>query len=196
LLNQPDGTTSPLNPNLGFKVAIVPGSEIVTGPDQNAGPNFGQPVRYVRVSTNPGPNQYRINYTAQPEPGVSNAVPDYSLLGLSGTALGGFDPDVYDPQNFTSAIIQPQFKAGYLQLNSDPNTPIPAGNIRVSYRFQFTGAQSSAAPGAKTDIFAVDYDSRELMSILLSIRNYPQSNLPNPQNVTLKATAKVRNFIR
>jgi hypothetical protein len=196
LLNQPDGTTSPLNPNLGFKVAVVPGSEIVTGPDQNAGPNFGQPVRYVRVSTNPGPNQYRINYTSQLEPGLNGGAPDYSLIGLSGAALSGFDPDVYNAQNFASAIIQPQFKPGYIQLNSDPNTPIPDGNIRVSYRFQFTGAQSGAATGAKTDIFAVDYDSRELMSILLSIRNYPQSNLPNPQNVTLKATAKVRNFIR
>jgi prepilin-type N-terminal cleavage/methylation domain-containing protein len=194
VVNQPDGTLSPLNPNLGFKVAIVPGSEVVIGPDQNPGPNYGLPVRYVRVNTNPGPNQYRFNYTNLPEPGVSAV--DYSLLGLTGPALTGFDPNVYDAQNFTSAIIQPQFKVGYVQLNSDPNTPIPTGPIRISYRFQFTGAQPKGAAGAESDILAVDYDSRELMSILLTIRNYPQSNQPNAQNVTLKATAKVRNYIR
>ena len=193
-LNQPDGTPSPLNPGLGFKVAIVPGSEVVIAPDQLPGPNYGQPVRYVRVNTVPGPNQYRINYTNLQEPGSGSI--HYTLLGLGGTALARFDPSVYDPQNFTSAIVQPQFKVGYVQFNSDPNAPIPSGNIRISYRFQFTGAQAATAAGAQSDVFAVDYDSRELMSILLTIRNYPQSNQPNPQNVTLKATAKVRNYIR
>jgi len=190
---QADGTPSPLAPQFGFKAAIVPGSEIVFGPDQIPGPNYGNPIRYVRVNGEPGPNQYRINYTNLKEPN------DYTLLGLSGTALSGFDPNVYDAQQFTSAVIQPQYRAGYLQLNSNPNQPIPNGNIQVAYRFQFTGARTGSAlasGGLRSDAFAVDYDSRELMSILLTIRAYPQSNAPNPQNVTLKASAKVRNYIR
>lgn len=190
---QQDGTPSPLDPTFGFRVGIVPGSETVIGPDQQPGPNYGQPIRYVRVNSTPGLNQYRINYTNLAEP------TDYALLGFGGTALAGFDRNNYDAQNLISAVFQPQFRVGYIQLNSDPNIAIPVGNFRINYRFQFTGTRTGSAaelPGAKTDLFAVDYDSRELMSILLTIRNYPQSNAPNPQNVTLKATAKVRNYIR
>jgi prepilin-type N-terminal cleavage/methylation domain-containing protein len=184
-----DGTDSPLYPDpaRGFaRARIVPGSEIVTGPDQNPGPNFGQPVRYTRVTREPGPNQYRINYVDLPEPTnpVTNAV-DYSVLapGLPNP------PAIYDPNDFTSAIIQPRFKAGYIQLNSDPNVPLPGGtgNITVSYRFQFNGSK---------DIFTADYDSRQLMGINLTIRNYPQSTNPNPQMVTLKGAATVRNVLR
>jgi hypothetical protein len=61
------------------------------------------------------------------------------------------------------------------------------GRIRVAYRFQFTNA---------TDTVRVDYDTRQLMQILVTIRNYPQSSVPNPQTVTMKATANVKNFIR
>jgi len=43
---------------------------------------------------------------------------------------------------------------------------------------------------------AVDYDTRQLMEVLLTVRNYAQTTLPNPQYVTLKATATVRNPIR
>jgi hypothetical protein len=204
-----DGSNGPLNPSLGFKGRIVPGSEIVYGPDQIAGPNYGQRVRYVRTTKNPGPNQYRINYTDLAEPRNAGGAIDYTLLGLTAPAVTGFDPTKYDPQNFISAIIQPQFKAGYVQFCSDPNVPIPGddgdntnGNqseIRVFYRFQFTsgrtGSQASKT-ASNADVFAVDYDSRQLMNVLLTIRNYPQSNLPNPQSVTLKSTATVRNYIR
>ncbi|OJU63001.1 MAG: hypothetical protein BGO01_03405 [Armatimonadetes bacterium 55-13] len=184
---QIDGSISPLHPTQGFgRAKIVPGTEVVIGPDQHSGPNFGQPVRYTRTTSNPGPNQYRINYVDQPEP------TDYSLYGLPNP------PAVYDPASFVSAVFQPRFKAGYIQLNSDPNVALPAGNIRVYYRFQFTGGQpvGSLPNSAKQDTYAVDYDTRQLMSILLTIRNYPQSNLPNPQTVTLSATAKVRNYLR
>jgi len=188
-----DGSNTPLRPELGLKASVVPGSEMVEGPDQNPGPNYGLRIRYARVQGAPGINQYRINYADLAEP------TNYALIGLGGTALAGFLPDSYDPQNFVSAIVQPQYKAGYLQLNSDPNSPLPPGEIRVSYRFQFTKTRtgtSAQLAGLKTDVFAVDYDSRELMTILVSIRNYPQSNLPNAQTVSLQTTAKVRNYIR
>ncbi len=196
-----DGTLSPLYPlavggavsGLG-KGAIVPGSEEVYGPNQLPGASFGTRVRYTRTTRRPvGPNQYLINYVDQPEP------TDYTLLGLAPGNLAGFNPGLYNPQNFVSAVIQPRFKKGYLAFNSDPNVPLPTGDIVVSYRFQFTNSQSGAPStisGNKADIIAVDYDTRQLMSVLLTMRNYPQSTIPNPQNVTLRATATVRNYIR
>lgn len=191
--NQLDGSISPMDPSGGFgRTKIVPGSDVVVGPDQNPGPNYGEPVRYTRTTRTPGPNQYKINYVDLPEP-------DYSLYGLPNP------PANYTAADFTSAVFQPRFKVGYIQLNSDPNVPLPAGNIRVYYRFQFTGGRSAGSSAsmdadpvnaAKQDAVAVDYDTRQLMSVLLTIRNYPQSNIPNPQTVTLSATAKVRNYLR
>jgi prepilin-type N-terminal cleavage/methylation domain-containing protein len=170
----------------GFpRAQIVPGSEIVTGPDELPGPNQGNEIRYTRSTGNPGPNQYKINYTALPQPA------DYHVLGLTDADLNGFNPAVYDPTNLVSAVFQARYMPGYIQLNSDPAVPIPAGQnpipIRVSYRFQFTQS---------TDSYAVDYDTRQVMSLLVTVRNYPQSNVPNPQTVTLKANATVRNVLR
>jgi prepilin-type N-terminal cleavage/methylation domain-containing protein len=199
-----DGTLTPLFPNYiagtatGFtredtnrgttvsRVFIVPGSEEVFGPDQLDGPNYGQRIRYVRVNGEPGPNQYRINYTDLPEP------EDYTLT--FGSAAQATPPPTYLPGNVTSAVLQPRFRAGYIQLNSNPTSPLPDGAFQVSYRFQFTGgAAGSNQPG---DRLAVDYDTRQLISVLLTMRNYPQASVPNPQSVTLKATATVRNYVR
>ncbi|AIE85771.1 type II secretion system protein [Fimbriimonas ginsengisoli] len=211
-----DGTPSPLFPNpitgqaTGFvyptpdggnrsRVQIVPGSDTVYGPDQLPGPNYGSEVRYTRISTgDPGPNQYKINYADLQEPTNSSGSIDYSVQ-FDGISMAGFNPRTYDPQNIVSAVLQPRFKVGYIKFNSDPNVPLPEGNIRVSYRFYFTGqrAGQAAIPGqTKTSSFAVDYDTRQLMNVLLTIRNYPQSSIPNPQTVTLKSTATVRNYTR
>lgn len=172
-----DGASGPLHPVTGFpRIQVVPGSEIVYGPDQNPGPNYGQAIRYLRTTRDPGPNQYRINYVDLPEP------TDYpGLLGVPAP------PAVYDANDFTSAIVQPRFKAGYLQFNSDVNTPLPQGNISVYYRFQMT---------RPNDTFAVDYDTRRVLTIRLTVRNYPQTTVPNPQDVTLSGTATVRNYVR
>lgn len=182
-----DGAVSPISPDpaTGFSNAsIVPGSEQIFGPDQIDGPHYGKKIRYVRTTREPGPNQYRINYTDLAEP-------DYAVLGLP------VPPTAYTPTNFMSAVYQPRFRAGYVQFNSDPNVPLPGDDpatasvneaqIQVFYRFQFSHPQ---------DVIAVDYDSRQVMSVLVTIRNYPQSSAPNPQTVTLRSTAEVRNFIR
>ena len=129
-----------------------------------------------------GPDQYKINY-------VDVAEPDYTIMGVPPP------PPTYDPTNLTSAVIQPRFKAGYIQLNSDPNAPIPNGDgtpgttrlFQVFYKFQFTHP---------SDAFAVDYDSRQVMSINLTIRTFPQSNFPNAAGIAVKTSAIVRNFIR
>ena len=198
-----DGTYGPLFPSsynsggapvvinglqTGFpRTQIVPGSEVVTGPDQLPGPNFGNEIRYTRTTGDPKANQYKINYTQLPQPA------DYHVLGLTDADLAGFDPNVYDPTNMVSAVFQARYMPGYIQLNSDPAVPIPSGStstvpIRVSYRFQFTQSNDSVA---------VDYDTRQVMSVLLTVKNYPQASLnPNPQSVTLKANATVRNVLR
>ncbi|MER3495491.1 MAG: hypothetical protein C4320_00880 [Armatimonadota bacterium] len=175
-----DGLASPLHPDpsIGFaRTRIVPGSEEVFGPDATPGPNYGQETLYHRTTRDvPGPNEYRINYVDQPEPA------SYA------TVWGTTEPPVaYSATNFVSAVIQPRYKAGYLQLCSEPNIPLPNGPIRVSYRFQMNGSQ---------DVVSVDYSTRSLISVLLTIRAFAQSNLPTPPSVSLKATATARNLLR
>ena len=188
---QGDRTPSPLQ--LWRNASIVPNSEEVYGPDQNPGANYGFEVRYRRVNKDPGPNEYRINYTNLPEPSAAG----WAALGLP------VPPATYDPTSFVSAIVQPRYRAGYIQLCSSPEVPIPPilrvrgttpgtfvdapGRIRVAYQFQFTN---------QSDTVRIEYDTRQLVQILVTIRNYPQSNVPNPQTVTMKATANVKNFIR
>lgn len=189
-----DGSLSPLHPTSGFaRARIVPGSEVVIGPDQRPGQNYGRYVRYARTTERPvGKNQYYINYVHQREP------EDWAALGFNVPA-DIYDARTYTPNNLVSAILQPVFRAGYLELNSNFGEPLPegyldsggqfvaTGNILVSYRFQFT---------EPNDVVAVDYDSRQVIGINLTIRNYPQTTLPNPQTITVKGTATVRNFIR
>lgn len=172
-----DGAISPMDPTNGFpRARVVPGSEIVIGPDQNPGPNHGFPTRYTRIASGaPGVNQYRINYVDQPQP------TNWASLGLSA-------PPVYTPTDPVSALIQPSLKAGYIELNSDPSVPLPAGNISVLYRFQFN---------EPNDVFAVDYDTRETMNINIAILAYPNTaTTPDPQQITLRGSAKVGNFKR
>jgi prepilin-type N-terminal cleavage/methylation domain-containing protein len=191
---QADGSRGPLDPGNGIARAFVtPGSETVIGPDQRPGPNYGRYVRYARTTRKPvGPNQYYINYVDQPEP-------DWSSLQLSGNGAANlYDPLVYDPTNFVQAVLQPQYRAGYVELNSKFGEPIPSGytsggaffptgNVFVTYRFQFT---------EPADVLAVDYDSSQVIEINLTIKNHPQSSLPNAQTVTVRGSSEVRNFLR
>lgn len=184
---QSDGTPSPLNKTpyatggSGFRRAYVqPGSEVVIGPDQGAGPNYGRLIRYVRTTQRPvGPNEYFINYVDQPDP-------DYAGIGIPAPPAI-HDPSFYDPNNLISAIVQPQFRAGYVEFNSRFGEPIPEGNIFVTYRFQFN---------EQNDVIAVDYDSSELLEVVLTVKTFPLTSMPNNQVVTLKGSAVVRNFIR
>lgn len=104
--------------HLTFPTAsIVPGSEVVIGPDQRPGPNYGHLIRYQRVSAanaTPGPNQYRILY--------QDSVPYQEVLSAYGFA--------------------PQLMRGYIEFYSDPRVPLPPNsNIFVTffYRFNLSG---------------------------------------------------------
>ncbi len=185
------GFASPLSPvNQVGRAYITPGAEVIYGPDQAPGPNYGALVRYTRVpnvdSISVGPNQYKINYVDKPEP-------DWTLFGF---AAPNYDPFAYNPTDFLSAVLQARYRAGYVEFNSRFGEPLPSntpnaiastGNIYVTYRFQFT---------EPSDAVAVDYDSAQLMDVVLTIRNYPQSDLPNPQITTVRGSAAVRNYIR
>jgi hypothetical protein len=177
------GSASPLSTfaNGVGRVQITPGSEIVVGPDQNPGPNYGQPTRYTRVpnvdSIPVGPNQYKINYVDRPEPNWADF----------GFGSANYDPASYSATDFLSSVMQPRFRAGYIELNSRYGEPLPPGNIQVLYRFQFTEPR---------DVVAVSYDSSELIEVILTMRNYAQTTIPNPQMTTVRGSSKVRNFIR
>jgi prepilin-type N-terminal cleavage/methylation domain-containing protein len=113
-----DGRMDDARNHLTFPTAsIVPGSEVVIGPDQRPGPNYGSPIRYQRVSAanaTPGPNQYRILY--------QDAVPYQEVLRNYG---------------FT-----PQLLRGYIEFYSDPRMPLPSNAeifVTFYYRFNLNG---------------------------------------------------------
>ena len=154
---------------------IVPGSERVVGPDMRPGPNFGLPVQYARVaqSQSPGLNEYRINYTDIAEP------TDYpTFLGVPDPA-GNSDVATY---------IQPRYKKGYLEFNSDPALAFPLnGNFVITYAFQLN---------RPTDTMNVDYDSSQQISVELTLRRYPGERETKAQAVTVKDIVAVRNYLR
>lgn len=155
-------------------IRIVPGSEEVVGPDQRPGPNFGRPVRYSRASPGQdvGVNQYKINYTDITEPA------DYM------SALGVPNPNANDD---VRQYIQPRFKRGYVEFYSDPNLPLPNGNIVVRFDFQ---------TNTPTDIVTVDYNTVQQIQVELTLRRYPSAAPSEPQAVTVKETISIRNFQR
>lgn len=172
------GAFNPLtSPALGYanpSGKIVPGSEVVTGPDQRPGPNFGQLIRYQRVtaSQRPGINQYKVNYTDIPEP------TDY--FATLGVPDPGANTDVRD-------YIQPRYKKGYVEFNSDPNVPLPAGNITISFDFQLNES---------SDYVAVDYNSNQQFQVEMTLRRFPSTDDRHSQSVTIKDTVTVRNLLR
>ncbi|MEN3002483.1 MAG: prepilin-type N-terminal cleavage/methylation domain-containing protein [Armatimonadota bacterium] len=107
--------------------SIVAGSEVVIGPDQRPGPNYGKPIKYQRVASatrDVGPNQYRILYR--------DATPMQEVL----THFG----------------FEPSLLRGYIEFYSDPNTPLPPGqdNVVVTFHYQFNLPSDSAVVDYET----------------------------------------------
>jgi len=119
---------NPLRNHLAFpNASIVAGSEVVIGPDQRPGPNYGNPIRYQRVASatrDVGPNQYRILYR--------DAVPQEEVLRHFG--------------------FEPSLLRGYLELYSDPNNPLPPGqnNVIITFYYQFNLPSDSAVVDYET----------------------------------------------
>lgn len=167
------GVQSPLTqiPN----VRIVPGSEVVKGPDMRPGPHYGKEITYTRVARTGdvgriGPNEYMINYTDQPNFNAG-ATPDEQAINRMGTII-------FDSQA-NAAGIQHELPT----LDADGN---PAARITVTYQIQ---------NNLPSDLIKVDYLTRQLMTFGLSVRLY-DLNSGQPQQVTLTQKIKIRNLQR
>ena len=166
-----DGRMSPLAaiPN----ARIVPGSEVVRGPDQRPGPNYGREVVYTRVPRGRGPmslgpNEYMINYTD-----IDNAVDLSDPMQRRGTVVFNSRPDVPGVTNSLPRLDQ----------DDDGQADVP---ITITYQLQ------SNLP---TDAVKADYLTRELMNFSVGVRLYdPRSG--QPQQVTLAQRIQVRNLQR
>lgn len=156
-----DGVLDPPANHLTLPTAsIVPGSEIVIGPDQRPGPNYGRLIRYQRVSSataTPGPNQYRILY--------QDAVPYQEVLANYGFA--------------------PQLLRGYIELYSDPQTPLPPDTeIYVTFYYRFN---------LNSDSYAADYQTRRLMNIKMGLKFY---GAQQPVNYSLTTQLEAPNIVQ
>ncbi len=157
-------------------VSIVPGSEVVIGPDMRGGPHYGQPITYTRVprSNDPlsiGPNEYMINYTD-----ISGLPPGATSLPAVqrvGTII--FDSNLDRPGEVRHSL--PTVDALGNRF---------ASNIKVTYKIQ---------NNLLSDIVKADYLTRELMTVALGIRLF-EFNSGQPQQVTLTQKIKVRNLQR
>ena len=185
----PPSAVSPLNTMSPWyaDVHVVPGSELVYGPDQQPGPHYGYRIRYTRIpslSINAvaiGPNQYRINYENNSNPGPST---DPSLYVGYIEFQQGTDPTPTASENPAlksyKAIVLPTLRADL--VNAGVN--LPADNVEVSYSFTMV---------RPNDVVKVDYMTRDLMNVALEVRLYDiRSGLP--QIISLSDKIKVRNL--
>lgn len=180
----PDNRTSPLNkiPNC----VMVPGSEIVIGPDMRPGPHYGKPIKYTRVDEDTdtvpvGPNEYYVQWLNS--------------------------PDVYSPNYSTKdPMEQARLRKGIIRFDSQPDpTGIryhrlptidadgnPASPIVVTYQMQNNLDEVSQTA---LQTVKADYLTRQLMSFTLGVRLYEQRS-GQPQQVTLSQKVSVRNLQR
>ncbi len=126
-------------------IRIVPGSEVVIGPDMHPGPNYGQPITYTRVSrdTDPmllGPDEYMINY------GNNYNIQNYDPNNLGYGATVIFDSKT-DPVNTAQTDALPE--------NAAP--------ITISYKVQ---------NNRDGDFVEANYLSRQVMQFTLGVRMY------------------------
>lgn len=150
--------------------AVVPGSEIVIGPDQRSGPNYGKPIRYQRVasaSAPVGPNQYRILY--------QDVVPLRQLIAT------------YGQQEVTRNFYKyAPLLRGYIEFYSDPQTPMPPGDNNIIITFAYQN-------NLPTDSYVADYQTRRLMDLVVGVRFY---GADRPVSLTQKTQVELPNIVR
>lgn len=192
LLSDPSGapaeranTVSPLGYFLnvvGVTPEIVPGSEVVVGPDQRPGPHYGYAIQYTRVPSSQdviGPNQYKINY--MPLPGANSNDPRLMVGYIA------FDNQ---PETLQSGGDNPL--AGLFYRHNLPTQKVvngqdvPADPVQVSYQFQLN---------EPSDVVKVSYRTRSLIDVVLSARLFDPSSA-TAQDTNLVSKVRVRNLQR
>jgi len=170
------GVQSPLTqiPN----VRIVPGSEVVKGPDMRPGPHYGKEITYTRLPAdtppqNIGLNEYTINYTDRPNTNANLTQDEQALLRM-GTIV------------FSSLKNNEPYEGAVNSLPTQDADGNPAARITVTYQIQ---------NNFPTDVVKLDYLTRHLMTFVLGVRLYDLGS-GQPQQVTLTQKIRVRNLQR
>ena len=188
-------------PNTIVSPSVVPGTELIFGPDQMPGVHYGYRIQYTRVSAAAGfvgPNQYKINYTNNTNTpgGLGSAAPSL-IAGYvefnsqpdgtnynSGTlsVLGGLDPNTNRPAAGTNML--PIFKFNPAANSLSVDGTLAADPVEVYYNFQMNQAG---------DVVKIDYMTRALTIFTLEMRLYDQGS-GKPQITRLTDKIKVRNL--
>jgi hypothetical protein len=199
----------PLSPGMNWypDARIVPGSEVVFGPDQRPGPHYGFRIQYTRIPSKGldpiGPNQYKILYENDPnnpnnDPALKLGYIEFrqdsdasSVVNVSDDAYAGanYDPNVgFKPYGLPEHKANPAFDASQPASAANPLFLAPPNNqadpVEVLYRFQMN---------RPNDVVKVDYLTRELMNVTVEARLYDPAS-SRPQNTILTEKIKVRNL--
>jgi hypothetical protein len=191
-------------------VTIVPGTEIVVGPDQRPGPRYGSRIQYTRVpskSLDPiGVNQYKINYQNENDPAAPTRIElargfmefragaeGSNVANVSDKAWNGgtFDPAVdYKPYGLPEYKANPAFDPAMPNSAANPKFLQGAGEgirsdpVEVFYKFQVN---------RPNDVVKVDYLTRELLNVTVESRLYDPAS-GRPMSAILTEKLKVRNL--
>jgi len=211
--NMTDATLQPLSTAMKWyaDVSIVPGTEVVFGPDQRPGPHYGSRIQYTRVpskSLDPiRPNQYKLNYQNEndPQPATQHIELSRGFMefrpGAEGSNVtnisdkawtgGVYDPAVdYKPYGIPEFKANPSYDASQPPSNANPKflpgggEGTPSDPIEVFYKFQVN---------RPNDVVKVDYLTRELINVTVEARLYDQASA-RPMNTVLTQQLKVRNL--
>jgi prepilin-type N-terminal cleavage/methylation domain-containing protein len=190
------------------RVHVVPGSEVVFGPDQRPGSHYGWSIQYTRVASAAGTigrNEYKINYDPIPNSTVVNDPNDprarTGYIEFDSSPDTGDTPNLPEPPAVDGngnpyedpdngkyrANSLPLVKAGTSnQGGSLPGGYLASDPVLVQYNFQMNRAN---------DVVKIDYLTRELMTIAINSRLYDPSSA-SPQDTVLTSQIKSRNLQR
>ncbi len=211
-----------MSPTWYANVAIVPGTEVVFGPDQLPGPHYGTRIQYTRVPSKSGdpigPNQYKINYQSENDPlpapqhvelsrgfmefrpgaETSNPYPDpddnnlLTVNSLDHAWRGG----LFDAAVDFKPYGLPEYKANPAFDPALPNTPANP---------KFLPGSGEGVPSDPVEVFykfqtnrandvvKVDYLTRELITVTVEARLYDPSS-SRPSSTILTQKLKIRNL--
>ncbi len=188
--NNPAGVDIALNPSgpspIGVipNAGIVPGSDVVWGPDMRPGSNYGRAIMYTRVprTTDPkslGPNEYILNYSDVPNANLSPTELDVRAKAMT-TSIQRAGTLIFNSQSDA-----PGSPNSLPRLDADSNgvADVP---VRASFQIQ---------NNLRTDQVKADYLTRQMMNVRLGVRLF-EFNSRQPQQYTLTQKVRIRNLQR